>query len=371
MNKFDLKSILLGIILSFSICVCATILYNAREIEFNPADENWNVNNIEEAINDIKNNYYSSTDVKNLLQNINSWNYSYTGNYQEFEVPITGEYKIELWGASGGQGCGSLTSSSSYSCQNGAAGGYASGNIKLTSGEKIYLYVGNQPQNNLDTTTVYTAGGWNGGGNGIIASDKDDRGTGGGGATDVRIINGNWNDYDSLKSRIMVAGGGGGSIVQANTFETVTSGYGGGLTAVGTIYAYSAYALGTSANATQTTGYSFGIGEDGYSTGDTEGAAGGGGGYYGGKNGKSMTTNAAYYGSGAGGGSGFISGHSGCDAIDENGNHTGQPNHYSGKIFTNTVLKAGNESMPTYNGKSTMVGNSGNGYAKITLVSID
>ncbi|MDR0369103.1 MAG: hypothetical protein LBH96_00785 [Candidatus Peribacteria bacterium] len=29
---------------------------------------------------------------------------------------------------------------------------------------------------------------------------------------------------------------------------------------------------------------------------------------------------------------------------------------------------AGNASMPTYDGLSTMVGNAGNGYAKITLV---
>jgi len=28
--------------------------------------------------------------------------YSYTGNYQEFTAPYTGEYKLEVWGAGGG-----------------------------------------------------------------------------------------------------------------------------------------------------------------------------------------------------------------------------------------------------------------------------
>jgi len=42
--------------------------------------------------------------------------------------------------------------------------------------------------------------------------------------------------------------------------------------------------------------------------------------------------------------------------------------HYSGLIFTNTNMIAGNTSMPTHDGTGTMTGNSGNGYARITYI---
>jgi hypothetical protein len=76
----------------------------------------------------------------------------------------------------------------------------------------------------------------------------------------------------------------------------------------------------------------------------------------------------------ASGGSGFISGHTGCNAINQNSTstkitHTGQPNHYSGYIFTNTVMKAGDESMPSPTG-GTETGHSGNGNAKITWMPV-
>ena len=86
-------------------------------------------------------------------------------------------------------------------------------------------------------------------------------------------------------------------------------------------------------------------------------------------------------------GSSYISGHKGCIAItsasdltqrnDSNGSTCSVESaaedavcsqHYSGKVFSSTVMKAGNESMPTHNGKSTMTGNSGNGYVKITVL---
>ena len=42
--------------------------------------------------------------------------------------------------------------------------------------------------------------------------------------------------------------------------------------------------------------------------------------------------------------------------------------HYSGKVFQNTKMIAGSSSMPTHDGASTMTGNTGNGYAKITPI---
>jgi len=116
--------------------------------------------------------------------------------------------------------------------------------------------------------------------------------------------------------------------------------------------------------ATQTSGYRFGIG----ATGDR---TGGGGGYYGG-NTTSIWENSSRYSEycASSGGSSFISGHTGCNAITSSSTssnivHTGQPNHYSGYVFTNTVMKAGNEVMPSPTG-GTETGHSGNGYCKIT-----
>ena len=82
-----------------------------------------------------------------------------------------------------------------------------------------------------------------------------------------------------------------------------------------------------------------------------------------------------------GGGSSYISGYTGCvavtSAIDispKEGCTDGTTDnvcsiHYSGREFTQTQMSSGNQSMPTYDGSSTMVGNTGNGYAKITYMS--
>lgn len=88
-----------------------------------------------------------------------------------------------------------------------------------------------------------------------------------------------------------------------------------------------------------------------------------------------------------GGGSSFISGHEGCDAIKEESTenniiHTGQSIHYSGLYFTNTLMIDGEGyrwtdkkeeqiGMPSHSDNSIIMGNSENGYARITLVSID
>ena len=66
----------------------------------------------------------------------------------------------------------------------------------------------------------------------------------------------------------------------------------------------------------------------------------GGGGYYGGTS--------YYYAFAGSGGSSFISGHLGCDAVEENTtiHHTGQSIHYSGLYFTQTRMINGSEIMP-------------------------
>ena len=77
---------------------------------------------------------------------------------------------------------------------------------------------------------------------------------------------------------------------------------------------------------------------------------------------------------GGGGGSSYISGYNGCIAITSEteivpkvttSTKIEDSYHYSGYIFTETNMIAGNATMPNYNG-GAMTGNLGNGYAIIT-----
>ena len=269
-----------------------------------------------------------------------SKNFGYTGNYQTFTAPYSGDYKIELWGAGGTTG-GNGT-------QRGGAGAYTSGTIRLNKDETLYIYVGGYNVVNFNN------------------SPTDAGGLGrGGGATDVRLVSGEWKNSQSLASRIMVAAGGGGNGWSA------AGGAAGGLSGVsGNNWRYDWSGKG----ATQTAGgngganYASARGSFGIA-GSSVGGGTGGGGYYGGGSGYGVTN---YDHGAAGGGSSFISGHNGCIAITAADNLTPKTGsdasvHYSGKKFTNTVMYAGNQSMPNTAGTGTMVGNAGAGYAKITL----
>ena len=284
--------------------------------------------------------------IRRVLLINDSSNFDFTGDVQMFTAPQTGNYKIELWGAQGG------TTNSSYPGGNGA---YTTGELSLVKGDKIYIYVGGQPSDNN--------GGYNGGGNGSVGY------AGGGGATDVRLSSGAWNSADSLKSRIMVAAGGSGGYYNSTTPSLSKAGVAGG-----TINGLETTASGTcvSKGGTQTAGGTcstnaavsgkFGIGGNGSGTA----ATGGGAGYYGGA-GRYGLDNASSVG---GSGSSFISGHSDCDAIKSDGTPSGTNTHYSNKVFTNTVMIDGNSSMSNPRGVGNINGNTGNGYARITLVSV-
>lgn len=288
--------------------------------------------------------------------------YSYTGKPQKFNVAVAGYYKVQLWGASGGQAIcnGGL-------CGTPGKGGYAEGVIELNAGDVLHVYVGEKGSRGLMNQNAPAT--FNGGGFGTpdyetVASDYEAAGAGGG-ATDVRLVGGDWNNAQSLASRIMVAGGGGG-----NSYNR-SAGAGGGL--VGGNGNHETRAAG----GTQTTGYAFGKGKNGSGAGNSDGVGGGGGGYWGG------LSQDATEGESAGGGSGYISGHLGCVAIQSQNStspKTGCNNgttdiecsyHYSGKKFINTVLTAGSASMPTFDGTSTMTGNSSNGYAIISYLGLD
>ena len=212
------------------------------------------------------------------LQNNSISTFSYTGSSQTFETPSNGNYKIELWGASGGASGGGL-------------GAYVSGTISLNQGKKLYIYVGEG--NN-----------WKSNGTSFNGGTGDCGGTPGGGATDVRLVGGSWNNFSSLKSRIMVAAGGGSGSGNNN----VNMGYGGALVggngkiATGATQLFPGNVDNTAYKASE-----FGI---------ANGGCAGGGGYYGGGGATCVQ--------GAGGGSSYISGHKGCVAY----NVANDPNSY-------------------------------------------
>ena len=263
-------------------------------------------------------------------------NYDYRGNYETFTAPATGYYDIELWGASGSPW---IDTSNGVNIPGGL-GGYTKGSIFLQAEETLYVYVG---EGNI-TDIKRTTGSFNGGG----YSSNGDHVEIGGGATDIRLVSGSWDEPISLRSRIMVAGGGGGH----------RGGDGGGLIAhkgfynsAGPTVSYVGFGGGqTQGGAQQTNGGeagTFGIGGKGVQYIDSHPGGGGSGGYYGGSGAK--------WDAGGGGGSSFISGYGGCNAIDQQGNHTNQTIHYSGKHFINSEMQVGV--------------NEGNGKARITFVS--
>lgn len=285
--------------------------------------------------------------------------FNYTGDSQTFTTRYDGSYKVELWGAQGG----------SNEIVTGGHGGYTNGIISFVADKNLYIYIGESGQMNQQTNNDMPAT-FNGGGKsetnagGLLGS--------GGGATDIRLVNGNWNNFIGLKSRLMVAAGGGSGLDYTLSNSSFADGAAaGGL--VGhdgiTICTNSTLCVSHNNPAGGTQTYEINKGYFGYAGSNSGSCSGGGGGYYGGQGG----IDGGWSPSGGGGGSSFISGYDGCDAIAENSTenniiHTGQSAHYSGYKFINAVMYAGNEEMPTHAGTSTMIGNSGNGYAKISLI---
>jgi hypothetical protein len=265
------------------------------------------------------------------------YEYGYTGDYQTFIAPVSGTYKIELWGAQGG---------SANATYVGGKGGYSAGTIHLKNKDVLYVYVGGQGGGGCVTSAC--SGGYNGGGaGGYYSGDNSNYQSGGGGATHVSTKIGLLSTLSlSPSSILIVAGGGGGGYYHTNgaSYSSVGAAAGGSIGITGTVCAYGVAAGGGGTqSAGGTAGYrgsagSFGAGGYGINSGTTSGgASGGGAGYYGG--------GAAGH-SGPGGGSGYIGG------------------------VTNGSTIAGNVSIPKPTG-GTEVGHTGNGYARITIINVD
>ena len=265
-------------------------------------------------------------------------NFDYTGAVQSVTLP-KGTYKLECWGAQGGN---RSQDSASATVTGSGLGGYSIGTLTLTQLTTCYIYVGGQGGMSSSTGNVKVEGGFNGGG---FASHEStgEPGNGGGGATDVRIA------QDSLYARIIVAGGGGGS-----GEDNETGGYGGGETG-------GAGSGNTSlTQASQTSGgtnsFGFGLG------GNTYNGGAGGGGWYGGASRYSVSSYSTGSDSeGGGGGSGYVY------------TSSTAKNYPSGCLLnssyylSNAQTIAGNNSFVSPTGSSE-TGHSGNGYCRITVI---
>ena len=106
-----------------------------------------------------------------------SQTFSYTGGQQTFTVPSgVSTITIKAWGAQGGN-------VTSYKAQDGGKGGYATGNLSVSAGNTLNVYVGgkgtDRQGNHPYSSCTVVNGGFNGGGKNRSAGN----GTPGGGGS--------------------------------------------------------------------------------------------------------------------------------------------------------------------------------------------
>ena len=135
-----------------------------------------------------------------------SVDFDYKGEEDDYQVPLSGRYKLEVWGAQGG------------SVNNSYVGGYGSysvGEVNLTKDEHIYINVGGQGTSSKNSVLT---GGYNGGGSshGADCGIYTNRyGASGGGATSIATVSGELKDLDestNIPNLLIIAGGGGGAV---------------------------------------------------------------------------------------------------------------------------------------------------------------
>ena len=262
-----------------------------------------------------------------------------------------GYWKLECWGASGGD---SFNSNKNFVI-HGGKGGYSVGVIKVEQRELFYLTIGGSGYSFYQSNShKIFPGGYNGGGGGHIGLNLQPAASGGG-ASDIRR-GGKYYEH-----RIIVAGGGGGAAVASSNYIEDGGQYGGaggGLEGLQGGHFDSEDSCSTlptrgTQNSPGRLGYytlipskkgqNGDIGKGGsieYGNFDSSGGSGGGG-YFGG---------GSSYATGGAGGSGFI----------------GKVSSYR-SIIAKTL--AGNETMPSPHG-GTENGHLGNGFILITDVTI-
>ena len=249
--------------------------------------------------------------------------FSYTGSVQTYTI-LAGvtSIHVQCWGADGGSG-GYYSYSGALAYSPGGLGAYVEGDVAVSTGQTVYIYVGGRGYNWHPNGTTgnngvvnagqpgyskYAYGGWGGG----VGFGQGGRATkygmaGGGAASHIRL------DSTSLGYRQIIAGGGGGGGNSQSSTIRSGGGAGGGSPNSGghgetmntstQFYSRAAGVGGASTAGTNSAG-SWSSNMDGnahynkYSHNNLQG--GGGGGYYGGGQRDNST--------GSGGGSSYIGG---------------------------------------------------------------
>ena len=294
-----------------------------------------------------------------------------------YTVPYSGTYKLEVWGAQGGDATYDTVT------YNGGLGAYSTGNVYLEKNSMIYINVGGRGGGAIGSSATGFSDsntGYNGGGYGCVTIGNSSHG-GGGGATHIATISGLLKSLSNAIDNILIVSGGGGG-ASSHLSQPSYSGNGGnaggikgndGKSANGTCYSYGlggtqllagghntcstdGHTYGNSSNTVFTNDSSFGLGGNytkftvgSASTSNFYTDAGGGGGYYGG--------GSAWHAAG-GGGSGYIGNSQLTDKYMYCYNCSTSDDE-STKTYTTTNVS----STPTAD-----YAKSGNGAAKITLI---
>ncbi len=274
------------------------------------------------------------SDVSQIDTIVKNKEYDTIGAEQKFVAPISGYYKLEVWGGQGGS-----VSSTNY----GGYGAYSIGLVYMKQGDIIYINVGGSGYA-VSKSQVIVYGGYNGGGNGNGYTDKTVGS--GGGATHIATVSGLLSTLkDNTQSILIVAGGGGGSGYE---YGDNKGGSAGGIIGVnGTSGAGGKQIFA----GTGTPAGSFGQG--GSSGGN---GTGGGGGFYGGGGG--------YLSGSGGGGSSYIANKlllSSDSIMKKMYCYNCQA---TSSVSTNTETTTCINSLPTEN-----CAKQGSGYAKVTYIS--
>lgn len=270
--------------------------------------------------------------------------FAYKGSEETFTVSVSGTYKIEVWGAQGGN---------AFSDYKGGYGGYSVGYIDLKKDDKLYINVGGQGES--DCVSSNCNGGYNGGGNGIVyTGDQNNHVSGGGGATSIAFSSGLLSTLSSQTDKILIVGGaGGGAYYHINGASySANGGNAGGYVGVSQCNSNTSYTCAGSGNQSfgGSAGSSGAAGSFGKGGSSTTYSSGGGAGFYGGGSAHHI---------GTGGGSGYIG-----NTLLFNRKMYCYNCSPSNAYSTETESVTCAEETPT-----EMCAKKGNGYAKITYIS--
>ncbi len=290
------------------------------------------------------------------------FNFDYTGSEQTFTAPVSGIYKLETWGAQGG----------SYSNEYyGGYGGYSKGEINLLEKQTVNIVVGGSGESE---SSKLSQGGYNGGGNGDYQRGFEDKrffGSGGG-ATHVSTKIGLLSELTNYKNSILiVSGGGGGSFYDGPNSTSACGGAGGGFKGKEGFVTNNGWGTAGYGGTQNNAGYSICdentcnatnnplekkiYGEGSFGLGGTNAvsaSSGGGSGFYGG--------GASVHVQSGGGGSSYIG-----NLLLTNKVMYCYNCEESNEESTKTISTTCSEETPT-----SYCAKKGNGYARITLVSI-